>query len=162
MRLEVGSTAVFSRCGKYRYLLTRAWGSGGGTLNVIGLNCSTATAEEDDPTIRRCIEFAKRWGFSRLVMTNVFAFRATDPALMKLASDPIGPKNDRYLRKTATHEAGMVLAAWGSHASFRDGELRTVRLLTGVELWCLGETKVGHPRHPLYVAVGTSPRRWQP
>jgi hypothetical protein len=159
VRLEVGSTAVFSRCGKYRYLLTRAWGSGGGTLNVIGLNCSTATAEEDDPTIRRCIEFAKRWG---LVMTNVFALRATDPALMKLASDPIGPKNDRYLRKTATHEAGMVLAAWGSHASFRDGELRTVRLLAGVELWCLGETKVGHPRHPLYVAGGTSPRRWQP
>jgi hypothetical protein len=127
-------------------------------LNVVGLNCSTATAEEDDPTIRRCIAFAKRWGFSRLVMTNVFAFRATDPAVMKQAFEPVGPRNDGFLQAIAAHEADMVLAAWGSHARFRDGGLRTVRLLTSIESWCLEKRRAA----TLFVAGGTSPRRWRP
>lgn len=153
-------TAAFSPCGRYRYRLTRTWGPGGRTLNVIGLNCSTATAEVDDPTIRRCFGFACDWGFDRLVMTNVFAYRATDPRVMKRAEDPVGPENDAYLLAAAM-EAQMVLAAWSAHAAHRGRERQVAALLSGVELWCLGTTRAGHPRHPLYMARATVPELWR-
>jgi hypothetical protein len=143
--------AVLSMDGMYRYRLTRRW-SGGPTLNVIGLNPSTADAMRDDPTIRRCIGFARDWNFGRLVMTNLAAFRSTDPKGLMSAEHPCGPDNDDWLRAEAA-AADLVLAAWGAHPVAIDQGRRVMRhVLNGVELRCLGETKYGAPRHPLYVA----------
>ncbi len=159
LHLFGAGAAEFSADHVYRYRLTRSWASGSRTLNVIGLNCSTATATVDDPTIRRCVGFAQRWGYGGLVMTNLFAYRATDPQAMRRAADPVGPENDRALL-VAAGVAAMVLAAWGVHGRHRDRDQAVLRLLDQFPLWCLGVTKDDSPRHPLYVAGSTEPRRY--
>lgn len=121
------------------------------------LNPSTADALLDDPTIRRGIAFAQREGFGGIIVINLCAFRATKPNDMKNAADPVGPLNDgqiRILFELAAASGVPVLAAWGAHGSFRnrDTAVRLMALETGVDLVCLGTTKEGHPRHPLYVA----------
>lgn len=124
----------------------------------IGLNPSTADEVNDDPTVRRCIRFAQRWGYGALCMTNIFAYRATDPNVMKTQADPVGKLNDRYL-KSAAHQAGIVVAAWGTHGAHEDREEKVLGLLRG-KLSCLGTTKAGHPRHPLYLRADTVPQPW--
>lgn len=148
------STADFSGDLVYRYRLSRRWGDGP-AVAFIGLNPSTADETNDDPTIRRCIGFAKRWGYDQLVMLNLFAFRATDPADMKRVLDPVGPENDKYLVREA-REAGLVVAAWGVHGSYhaRDEEVLSILPLPPV---ALGVTKDGYPRHPLYVRADAEP-----
>lgn len=141
------SSAVFSPCERYRYLLRREWG-GPPTCTFIMLNPSTADQWQDDPTIRRCIGFAKREGCGALTVLNIFAFRATDPKVMAAADDPIGPQNDDYLR--AALGQGPVVAAWGAH-KMAEERGRDVAKMLGRDLLCLGTTKVGAPRHPLYV-----------
>jgi hypothetical protein len=112
---------------------------------------STADETADDPTIRRCIGFAKRWGYGGLVMLNLFAFRATDPRDMRAAADPIGPDNDWHL----THSpAALIVAAWGAGGTFMDRD-RAVRAILGDRLMALGHTNHGQPRHPLYVRGDT-------
>lgn len=150
------SGAVFSACRTWRYTLTREVGTSETTLMVIGLNPSTADETQDDPTIRRCIGFARSWGAGRLVMTNLFAFRATDPDEMMRASDPVGPDNDEHLCREAL-AADLILAAWGAGGSYmyRDSK---VRLMLGARpMSALGFTKSGAPRHPLYVPAATQP-----
>lgn len=151
--------AVFSADHKYRYMLTRAWEDvGDGTaLNIIGLNPSTADAAVDDPTIRRCIGFARQWGFSELVMTNIFAFRSTDPGGLKAERDPVGPENDVTLLEQA-RGCRVALAAWGAHGGLFSREGQVLRLLRGVPLQCLGTTKARYPKHPLYLARTTTPQ----
>lgn len=108
-------TAIISDCGRYRYQLGRTW-SDGPIARFIMLNPSTADATEDDPTIRRCISFAKREGAGAISVVNLFAFRATKPADMMKATDPIGPENNDHLREWVGHEFGfakLVIAAWG-------------------------------------------------
>lgn len=151
------SLAVFSADTKYRYVLTREWDVSRTKLVVIGLNPSTATAEFDDPTIRRCMGFAKREGYGGLVMLNLFAYRATDPRDMaddgRAGVDIIGPLNDDVFMRSATL-GRVMLAAWGANAQARDrGRALTTRLLNrGVVLNCLGRTRLeAAPRHPLYV-----------
>jgi hypothetical protein len=139
--------AEFSPDRTYRYQLRRRWDDGP-LVAFIGLNPSTADETHDDPTIRRCVGFAKRWGYSGLVMVNLFAFRATDPNDMRAAMDPIGPLNDRHL-ETVYWEAAMVVAAWGVNGAYR-GRDREVSRLMGTML-ALGLTRNGQPRHPLYV-----------
>jgi len=145
-------TAVISPCQKYRFLLTRELGGDGGTCLFIMLNPSTADASTDDPTIRRCIGFAQRLGCSRLEVVNLFAYRATSPEDMKRASDPVGDGNLEHLGVAAT-KAQYVIAAWGAHGSYRQqGEIVLGILeLIGVRARCLGKTKDGIPRHPLYL-----------
>jgi hypothetical protein len=148
--------AVFSECGCYRYTLTRIWNGNLPALIFVMLNPSTADAKFDDPTIRRCISFARDRGFGRLKVLNLFAFRATDPTHMKAVRDPVGPDNDAHMIAALTAAAAdgsPVIAAWGVHGvhNGRDGEVRKLSLECGVELKCLGSTKGGHPRHPLYV-----------
>ena len=123
----------------------------------IGLNPSTADETNDDPTIRRCVNFAKSWGYGALCMTNLFAFRATKPEVMKQQKDPIGEKNNHYIKKFA-RGAGVVIAAWGVHGSFwaRDHEVK----LMLPRLHHLGLTKHGDPRHPLYLKKDLSPVIW--
>lgn len=120
----------------------------------VGLNPSTADAEQDDPTIRRCIGFAKEWGYGELLMGNLFAFRATNPAIMAAADDPIGPDNDMWLNELA-EEASLVIAAWGAHPIATSRAQQVVETLDDVK--CLGVTKGGHPRHPLYLPKTATP-----
>lgn len=148
--------AVLSDCGCYRYTLTREWNGSLPALTFIMLNPSTADATLDDPTIRRCIGFARARGFGGLRVLNLFAFRATDPAEMKAAPDPVGPDNDEHLREMflAAAKVGVpIIAAWGAHGGHMDREsaVRALAAECGVTLMCLGATKDGHPRHPLYV-----------
>ena len=152
----MNSTATLSPCRTYRYSLTREWGSGLAVL-FVGLNPSTADETLDDPTIRRCISFARDWGYARLHMANLFAFRATDPRDMKNASDPVGPENDKHLL-TLANDSALTVAAWGVHGTF-GGRHNAVREMLP-RLHYLRFTKDGHPGHPLYLPGTLKPVAW--
>lgn len=139
---------VFSPCRTYRYTLWREWIGGSGYAMFVGLNPSTADETMDDPTIRRCIAFAKAWGYAGICMTNLFAFRATDPRIMKSAVDPVGPENNRYLIELS-ERAGVVVAAWGAHGVHLSRDLAVKAMLPSLHYLRL--TKGGHPGHPLYL-----------
>ncbi len=140
----------------YRYTLWRVWNpvERPRFLMVVGLNPSTADETKDDPTIRRCIGFAKAWGFDALCMTNLFAWRDTDPTGMKAAADPVGVDNDGWLREVASR-AGLVLAAWGVHGSHMGRAAAVCEWLP--KLHALGFTNDGAPRHPLYMPKSATP-----
>lgn len=152
------STARFSDDRVYRYDLTRQWGDGPQHVWVM-LNPSTADETFDDPTIRRCINFSKGWGAGRLVVVNLYAFRATRPAKLLDAADPEGPDNWKWVpHHIKADQTTMVIAAWGAYVgkmtwgrmsieSFAHGADKPVR--------CLGTTKGEFPRHPLYVSADT-------
>ena len=148
--------AIFSPCRRYRYSLWRRWGDGDYAM-FFGLNPSTADETADDPTIRRCVAFAKAWGYGALCMTNLFAYRATNPDDMLSQADPIGPLNDRHIRESADR-AGIVVAAWGSHGSHM-GRGRCVREMLP-RLHILRLTKGGQPGHPLYLPSRLTPMEW--
>lgn len=151
-------SAVFSPCRQYRYELWRTWEDLLDTSRTyamfIGLNPSTADESEDDPTIRRCIDFARRWGYSGLCMTNLFAFRATKPDDMLAAADPVGAGNDQHLLHCA-RSAGVIVAAWGTHGVHLQRDQAVKRLVPGLS--CLRLTRDGHPGHPLYLPANLSP-----
>jgi hypothetical protein len=154
--------AEFSPCGLYRYLLWRTWDSTRPQLCFVMLNPSTADAEKNDPTVHRCQTRAESMGFGGLQVLNVFAFRATDPKVMKAAADPIGRNNDGYLIRAANSAkagAAQIVAGWGHHAQHwrRDKNVLLLFKAAGVDLYCLGTTKDGHPRHPLYVGYDVKP-----
>ncbi len=150
-RQQMCREAVLSEDGSYRYLLIRRWDKHLPGVCFIMLNPSTADANVDDPTIRRCIGFARRWGFGSLRVVNLYAFRATNPAEIKIAPDPIGPLNDDYLLSAAA-SSHLVIAAWGGFA----GKERVAAVCKKLgELKCLGLTQSGEPRHPLYVSGAT-------
>ena len=153
-------SAVLSECGTYRYALWREWMTGEGTCLFVMLNPSTADASEDDPTIRRCIGFAQRWGYGRLAVANLFAFRATEPNALLSATDPVGPENEHWLGQLFD-DASLVIAAWGASvrpvAAHRECEVIAKCRMFGVRLDCLGLTKENLPRHPLYIAGATEP-----
>ncbi len=143
------SSAVISPCGIYRYRLDRRW-SDGPTMGFIMLNPSTADADRDDPTIRRCIGFAKREGCGGLIVVNLFNFRATKPEDMANAADPEGQDADLRLLEAMDHVDGPLVAAWGSHWMAKERGAYISEMI-GVHCVCLGKTKNGAPRHPLYV-----------
>lgn len=149
--------ASFSQCGQYRYALWRQWDRGGPTVLFVGLNPSTADHMRDDPTVRRCIGFARDWGFGRLVVVNLFALRSTSPRALRRAPDPVGPRNDRWIARLAA-DAELVIAAWGALGNYRD----RARLVTSTlsDLYCLGRTRDGSPRHPLYVRRDAARQRF--
>jgi hypothetical protein len=148
--------ARLSCCGRYRYALWRRWADGPQVLFVM-LNPSTADARRDDPTIRRCIDFARRWGFGSLAVGNLFAYRTPFPHALRRAEAPVGPRNDRWLRRLAAQSA-RVVAAWGDDGAWLDRDRAVRRLLPG--LHALGFTKAGRPRHPLYLPAAARPLRW--
>src|SRR5262249_33972176 len=121
---------------------------------------STADAARDDPTIRRCIGLARRWGHGGIVVVNLFAWRATDPAELARAADPVGPANDQALRRRA--RGLRLIAAWGCPGSLLGRADAVLRLLRGRRLECLGGTAAGQPRHPLYVAGDVVPVAFRP
>jgi len=153
----VERSAKFSPCGNYRYELRRVWSDGGKIVSFVGLNPSTADDLYDDPTIRRCIGFAKAWGFNGLTMVNLFAFRATEPADMKRCAEPIGFENDETLGK-AESESIMIVAAWGTQGVHLNRDYAVKKMLK--HLHALKLTKDGHPSHPLYLKSNLYPFPW--
>lgn len=169
--------AVISKCGTYRYCLSRQW-EPGTLVNFIMLNPSTADATVDDPTIRRCIGFAKAWGHGGIVVTNLFAYRTTSPKELRRVAEerrgsdsrfgtetrpcPVGDDNDAVLLAQALR-ASLVVAAWGNHGWIdgRDAIVRhRLRRQHGIALYHLGLTKQDRPRHPLYLRKDTQPEIW--
>lgn len=126
-------------------------------MAFIGLNPSTADETEDDPTVRRCINFAMDWGYDGMVMLNAFAFRATDPKVMKTHPEPVGPDNDAAL-KHWSDRVPRVVACWGTHGAHQGREAVVRRLIPHLSV--LGLTKDGHPKHPLYLPKGLRPVLW--
>lgn len=147
------SSAIISECGLYRYQLTRTWDIGKPAVFVM-LNPSTADANEDDATIRRCIGFAKKWNCGGLIVVNLFAFRATKPVELLSAADPEGPDNLKHVFN-ATQDSQFIVCAWGAYNSLNGQDKKIVacigRTINNPHLMCLGTTKAGHPRHPLYL-----------
>jgi len=154
-------SAVFSDCKKYRYTLSRYWDQSKGYAMFICLNPSTADAEKDDPTVRRCINYSKEWGYGGFCMTNLFGFRATDPKIMLAEQNPIGPKNTDWIESLAC-AADIIIAAWGFMGSHQ-GRASAVVTLPGLKekLHFLALTKDGEPRHPLYLKKNLKPIPWK-
>ncbi len=166
---SVRRTAVISECGLYRYLLTRCWDIGNTREDPVWimLNPSTADADIDDATIRRCINFSKAWGYGGLQVVNLFGFRATHPRDLKKAEDPIGPDNREHVLR-AVANTSTVICAWGAHGSLngRGHEMLQQLWSWGAQPFRLGtkDTNNGHPRHPLRLAKDTKlrPLRFKP
>lgn len=183
----INAGARISNCGTYRYSLWREWrgthdpknwrwfGTKDGAGHEIGeplscvfvmLNPSTADGEKDDPTIRRCVGFAKAWGFERLEVVNLFAYRATKPrdvlAFQNQRGDIIGWQNSELIDK-ASANAGRIICAWGTNVENLDptrDHVETVRgWLRDKPMFALGFTKDGHPRHPLYAPLNSELQR---
>jgi hypothetical protein len=141
----------------WRYELQRVWDHSLPLLAWIMLNPSKATAEVSDPTINRCGGFSRSWGYGGFVVGNLFALRSTDPAELTRHPDPVGPENDAYLRAIA-EECRTVVCAWGAHRMVSNGRAAEVLHLlaeAGATPHCLGRTKTGRPKHPLYVKAST-------
>lgn len=151
-------TAILSPCGLYRYTLRRTWGDNNRVVNWIMLNPSKADADIDDPTITRCIGYSQAWGYDGLVVTNLFAYRSTDPTMLREAADPIGPENDEHITREASG-ANLVLCGWGADKAVgsRGAELLAMLRNKGIVPHCLIRTKDGFPGHPLFL-----PKRLKP
>lgn len=165
------SWAMLSRDEKYRYMLGRAWDHKLPTLSIYMLNPSTADALSDDPTIRKCVHFAKQEGCGSLLVRNLFAYRTTDPMKLRVAKDPYGPFNDVALSLATPALQAMHVAAWGSLGTKWLKELAEKPLsamyvryklnyISANTLYVFGLTKNGDPRHPLYLANATRARLW--
>jgi hypothetical protein len=148
--------ANFSPCRRYRFALWRRWDSGPQLLFVM-LNPSMADETTDDPTIRRCIGFARAWGFGSLAVGNLFAFRTPKPGELRTSAEPIGAGNDEWLIRL-NEESALTVAAWGNHGHFLDRS-NTVRSILP-DLHVLRLTERGEPQHPLYMPRDAVPFSW--
>ena len=158
---DIRRGANLSPCRQYRYVLWRKWDETRPSMCWVMLNPSTADAEQDDPTIRRCLDFAWRWGCGAMYVVNLFAWRATRPRELREIPDPVGPDNDgcivEYCRR-----ARFIVAAWGAFGGLRGRHKEVYRLLaeSAYQVLCLGYTATGHPRHPLYAPKRATLRRY--
>lgn len=158
---DAASSALYSDCDTYRYALTRIWQPSAKRVLFIMLNPSKATERQNDPTIERCERRARALGFGAFCVVNIFALRETDPKLMRRHAAPAGPDNDAVIAQSCLW-ADTIIAAWGAHGDHLDhgAQMRDVLRATGRPLHCLGLTKAGHPRHPLYIAYAQKPQAW--
>lgn len=159
---DAQSEAVYSDCESYRYLLTRVWDAQGPKASFVMLNPSTATETQNDPTVERCERRARALGFGAFRVTNIFAYRATDPRVMRAQADPVGPENDLAIRDSALHWADQIICAWGTHGAHlqRGAQVAALLRATGKPLFTLGLTQDGHPKHPLYIGYDRQPELW--
>lgn len=158
----VVQTAVFGDNGRYRYSLARVWEPGLPAVCWIMLNPSKASAEQNDPTVRRCIGFARRWRAGGIVIVNLFAMVATYPIDLIRDRDPIGPLNDDAILQAV--RGRRVILGWGNVPYQLDQRAADVLSLlegTRTPLQCLGHGMLGHPSHPLYLAGKKKPRRFR-
>ncbi len=155
---NVTKEAVIAGEGRFRYRLDRHWDKTKGYINFIMLNPSTADAYQDDPTITRCIARAKEYGYGGLVVTNLFAYRSTDPTKLRWAKDRIGELNDIYILDAAKGAAAVVMA-WGDHGKLdgRGPDVFGKLFDAGIEPKVLRYTLKGQPEHPLYVPYALKP-----
>jgi len=149
--------ATLSACGKFRFTLVREWNPARPRLLFIMLNPSTADADVDDQTIRKCVTFAQRLGFGSIEVVNLFAYRATNPIDLKRAGWPVGEGNDLVILGACTR-AAEVICAWGAHAR---ASQRAADVLEMISPWChplaLAVTDDGVPKHPLYLRGDSKP-----
>jgi len=149
--------ASFSPCRKWRYDLWRIWDPSLQRVAFIGLNPSTADETANDPTVTRCINYAKTWGYGGMHMLNIFGYRATDPKDMKSVEDPVGIGNTGVVTAIA-RECELIICAWGTHGGYRGRGKSMYHMLRSMkDIHCLGTTKDGHPKHPLYLKKDLSP-----
>lgn len=142
--MPIGGTAI------YRYRLNRIWDKTRLKILFLMLNPSTADELKNDPTVARCIAYARAWGYGGLEVANIFALRSTDPELLYTHADPIGIENDQYI-KQALIECDKVVAAWGTHGSFKNRGNDVLKMLKARgKVYCLKKNKDGYPVHPLY------------
>ena len=141
--------AIFSSCRTYRYSLSRIWDKKKKYVLFIGLNPSTANEEEDDPTIRRCVIYAKNWGYGGIMMVNLFAYRTSLPSNLKKVKYPVGKDNDKYI-VTLSKKADITIAAWGNNGNLYSRDKQVLELIP--ILMCLKLNKSGQPAHPLYLS----------
>lgn len=155
------SGAQFSACRRWRTLLWRRWDESKPAANFLMLNPSTADERVLDPTCSRARDYAERWGYGALLVTNVFAWRATDPDEMKAARDPVGRHNDAAIL-AAAKGAQLVVCAWGNHGLFLGRSRAVQRLLrgAGIALHALRLNANGEPAHPLYLPGRLRPVPW--
>ena len=153
--------AVFSPCRRWRTLLWRRWDPARPAANFLMLNPSTADETVLDPTCARARAYAERWGYGALIVTNLFAWRATAPEDMKAAADPVGRANDRAILRAA-QEAALVVCAWGNHGAHLGRSAAVVGLLrhAGIALHALRINHSKEPAHPLYLSGNLAPQRW--
>ncbi len=152
-----GNGAVIDDTKTFRYLLWRTWDVNRPRLLWVMLNPSTADEQQSDRTLGRCISFSKKWDYGSLEIVNLFAFRTSDPKDLDAVSDPIGSENDRRIAEAATR-AEKIVVAWGERGIYKQRDSAVLELLaqqTSLPLYCLGKTKNGSPRHPLYIAGTT-------
>ncbi|TKD18122.1 DUF1643 domain-containing protein [Rhodobacter capsulatus] len=162
---DAPSVAVYSDCEAYRYLLTRVWDDALPRALFVMLNPSTATEVQNDPTVERCERRARALGFGAFRVTNIFAFRATDPRAMRAVADPVGPENDAAIRESVDWAGGpadRIVCAWGTHGAHLGRGAAVARLLreSGRDLHHLGLTAAGAPKHPLYIGYAQPLQRW--
>ena len=151
------SDAKFSKDRVYRYALWRTWDEELPKLLFIGLNPSTADEINDDPTMRRCIRFSKDLGYGGFIMANIFAYRSTDPSKLRDVREPVGRRNNYWIKKL-DKEADMTIAAWGTHGKYLDRGSEVMKLINN--LYCLKKTKDGFPAHPLYLSSTLKPFKY--
>ena len=158
---DAPSTAVYSPCEGYRYTLTRSWDPAGRRVLFVMLNPSTATEVQNDPTVERCERRARALGYGAFRVCNIFAWRATDPKVMRAQPDPVGPGNDAAILEGADW-ADTVVCAWGTHGAHRGrgAEVEALLRASGKPLFHLGISKDGHPKHPLYIGYAHQPEPW--
>ncbi len=148
------NTAKLSKCRRYRYALWRTWDDSKPYVMFVGLNPSTADETTDDPTLTRCVNFSKSWGYGGVCMANLFAFRATQPSDMMASNNPIDSANNEWLQKLAK-DAALIVAAWGNGGSYLGRSKQVIELLPNMH--CLKLNKSGEPAHPLYQAAKSQP-----
>ena len=153
--------ARFSRCRRWRYLLWRCWEPSRPTANFLMLNPSTADELRLDPSCTRARNYAARWGFGAVLITNLFGWRATDPQEMKAAHDPVGAGNDGAILEAARRSA-LVVCAWGNHGAHQGRAAKVASLLRSnrIALKYLRMNSSGHPAHPLYLPASLHARAW--
>jgi hypothetical protein len=153
--------AVFSSCRRWRTLLWRRWDETKPAANFLMLNPSTADELKLDPSCTRARVYAEKWGYGALIVTNLFAWRATDPDDMKAARDPVGKGNDAAILRAA-REAGIVVCAWGNHGAHAGRSTRVLEMLRKerVQLHALRVNAGGEPAHPLYLPGDLKPVQW--
>jgi len=158
---DAPSVAIYSDCENYRYSLTRIWDNTAPRVLFVMLNPSTATEVQNDPTVERCERRARALGYGAFCVCNIFAYRATDPKIMRTQTDPIGPENDTAISDAALW-ANDIVCAWGTHGAHknRGPEVEQILRAQPKPLAHLGLSIAGHPKHPLYIGYKTQPQRW--
>ncbi len=158
---DAPSVAIYSDCENYRYSLTRTWDETGKRVLFVMLNPSTATEVQNDPTVERCERRARTLGYGAFCVCNIFAYRATDPKVMRAQADPTGPANDAAIIE-ASDWADDIVCAWGTHGEHlqRGPEMERILRAQPKPLTHLGLSKAGHPKHPLYIGYKVQPMMW--